>query len=158
MTDREKLVEAARNRTWRCTFPGGDACEVRWPGEPTMWCPDCVVSALAAASSWPIHRERDDEESAHCTCEWAHPSDGEVSAEWPAELDPYCRVHGEPNGFPNLSREREPTREEVQHALRYVTEREQGPDVLAWTLEEFRKLVGSPPEEKPSPVSDPPEG
>lgn len=56
-TEREKLVEAANNRTWRCDYRGGDACELRWPGEPTMWCPDCVVSALAAADLLEGERE-----------------------------------------------------------------------------------------------------
>lgn len=35
------------------------------------------------------------DESVSCTCEWAHPLNGELQIDWPAEIDPYCRVHGE---------------------------------------------------------------
>lgn len=63
-----------------------------------------AMKLLATASAL---REDPEDESARCTCEWMHPMDGEIRAAWPAELDPYCAVHGEPSGFPEPAALRE---------------------------------------------------
>lgn len=57
-------------------------------------CADILRAALAPAPA-------EDDETARCTCEWCSPDHGRVDARWPAVLDPYCRVHGQPGGWPD---------------------------------------------------------
>lgn len=81
------------------------------------------------------------EESARCSCEWMSPEDGGIGHEWPAVLDPQCRVHGEPNGMPRPwwvrgdDAEDEPGMLDTEEWERY---REKYPNVV----EKWERLAG----------------
>lgn len=70
----------------------GAACE---PGRKHSrpWCctHDAPLVCLRAPAPSPV--DPHDEESARCTCEWMSPDFGEITARWPAVLDPDCCVH-----------------------------------------------------------------
>lgn len=51
-------------------------------------------AARLLASPAPGMEALDTDGVVRCGCQWAHPANGEVLQEWPAEIDPHCPVHG----------------------------------------------------------------